>query len=123
MNEAIEQMLAKYNPQSTLDYENALKEILQEIILLGLDRSGFFEKAAFYGGTALRILHGLDRFSEDLDFTLLKPDKNFKFDKYFSGLERELKSFGFEFSLERIEKAEDRTIESAFLKTNTQMHT
>lgn len=121
MNEAIEQMLAKYNPQSTLDYENALKEILQEIILLGLDRSGFFEKAAFYGGTALRILHGLDRFSEDLDFTLLKPDKNFKFDKYFSGLERELKSFGFEFSLERIEKAEDRTIESAFLKTNTQM--
>lgn len=56
MNEAIEQMLTKYSPKSNADYENALKEILQEIILLGLDRNGFFEKAAFYGGTALRIM-------------------------------------------------------------------
>ncbi|MEN0057389.1 MAG: nucleotidyl transferase AbiEii/AbiGii toxin family protein [Bdellovibrio sp.] len=121
MNDVIEQMLARYNPQSTADYENALKEILQEIVLLGLDRSDFFEKAAFYGGTALRILHGLDRFSEDLDFTLLKPDPHFKLDKYFAGLERELKAFGFEFSLQRAEKADARTTESAFLKTNTQM--
>ena len=121
MNEAVEQMLAKYNPESMADHENALKEILQEIILLGLDRCGFFEKAAFYGGTALRIMHGLDRFSEDLDFTLLKPDINFKLDKYFSGLERELKAFGFEFFLERVDKSEARTTESAFLKANTQM--
>ncbi len=121
MNEAVQQMLEKYNPKSTDDYENALKEILQEIILLGLDRSGFFEKAAFYGGTALRIMHGLDRFSEDLDFTLLQPDPKFKLDKYFKGLERELKAFGFECSLERIDKSEERTIESAFLKANTQM--
>lgn len=121
MNEAVEQMLAKYSPKSREDYENALKEILQEIILLGLDRSGFFEKAAFYGGTALRILHGLDRFSEDLDFTLLKPDSNFKLDAYFSGLERELNAFGFEFSLQRVEKNQETATESAFLKTNTQM--
>ena len=121
MNEVVEQMLAQYKPQSSEDYENAFKEILQEIILLGLDRCGFFEKAAFYGGTALRIMHGLDRFSEDLDFTLLKPDSQFKLDKYFSGLERELKSFGFEFSLQRVDKSVDKTIESAFLKTNTQM--
>lgn len=121
MNEVIEQMLIKYKPQSADDYKNALKEILQEIILLGLDRSGFFEKAAFYGGTALRILHGLDRFSEDLDFTLLKPDSEFKLDKYFSGLERELKAFGFDFLLQRVEKSEDRVTESAFLKANTQM--
>lgn len=121
MNEAVEQMLARYNPKSSEDYENALKEILQEIILLGLDRNGFFEVAAFYGGTALRILHGLDRFSEDLDFTLLKPDPNFKLDKYFPGLERELKAFGFSFTLQRIDKPETRTTESAFLKTSTQM--
>lgn len=121
MNEAVEQMLNKYNPQSTEDYENALKEILQEIILLGLDRSGFFEKAAFYGGTALRIMYGLDRFSEDLDFTLLKPDLDFKLDKYFSGIEKELKSFGFDFSLKRIDKNNESTIESAFLKANTQI--
>ncbi len=121
MNEAVEQMLARYGPKSSEDYENALKEILQEIILLGLDRNSFFEKAAFYGGTALRILHGLDRFSEDLDFTLLKPDHNFNLNKYFLGLERELKAFGFDCSLQRVEKDDDRTTESAFLKTNTQM--
>lgn len=119
MNEAVEQMIAKYNPQSSEDYENALKEVLQEIILLGLERSDFFENAAFYGGTALRIMHGLDRFSEDLDFTLLKPNPQFKLDKYFSGLERELKAFGFDVSLQRVEKSEDRKTESAFLKTTT----
>ncbi len=121
MNEAVEQMLARYNPKSSDDYNNALKEILQEIVLLGLDRNGFFEKAAFYGGTALRIMHGLDRFSEDLDFTLLEPNPNFKLDKYFPGLERELSAFGFEFSLERVDKSESRTTESVFFKANTQM--
>ena len=121
MNEAVEQMLDKYNPQSTEDYENALKEILQEIILLGLDRNGFFEKAAFYGGTALRIMYGLDRFSEDLDFTLLVPDPKFTLDKYFPGLEKELKSFGFEFSLQRVDKDAAQATESAFLKANTQI--
>lgn len=121
MNEAVEQMLMKYHPQSREDYENALKEILQEIVLLGLDRNGFFEKAAFYGGTALRIMYGLDRFSEDLDFTLLEPNPKFKLDKYFPGLERELGAFGFEFSLQRVDKNVERTTESAFLKANTQM--
>lgn len=121
MNEAVEQMLARYNPQSSDDYENALKEILQEIMLLGLDRSGFFDKAAFYGGTALRILHGLDRFSEDMDFTLLKKDPAFKLDRFFPSLERELKAFGFDFTLQRVDKSEERVVESAFLKTNTQL--
>lgn len=121
MNEAIEQMLAKYNPKSKEDYENAFKEILQEIVLLGLDRSGFFEKAAFYGGTALRIMYGLDRFSEDLDFTLLQTDPGFQLEKYFSSLERELKAFGFEFSLQAVEKSREQKIESAFLKTSTHM--
>jgi predicted nucleotidyltransferase component of viral defense system len=121
MNEAIEQMLTKYDVKSSEDYQNALKEILQEILLLALDRNGFFEKAAFYGGTALRIIHGLDRFSEDLDFTLLKKDSEFNFEKYFPGIERELKSFGFDFTLERVDKNLDRKTESAFLKTNTQM--
>lgn len=120
MNEAIKFMLDKYNPKSQDDYGNALKEILQEIVLLGLDRSGFFESAAFYGGTALRILHGLDRFSEDLDFTLLKPNKDFKLDKFFSSMQTELNAYGFQFDLERVEKLEDRAVESAFLKANTQ---
>lgn len=121
MNEAIEQMLARYSPKSQEDYENALKEILQEIILLGLYRADFFEKAAFYGGTALRILHGLDRFSEDLDFTLFKPEASFRFDKYFPILARELKAYGFDVALSRVDKSEDRLTESAFLKANTQV--
>lgn len=121
MNEAIEQMLARYSPKSKEDYENALKEILQEIILLGLDRADFFEKAAFYGGTALRILHSLDRFSEDLDFTLYRPDLKFKLDKYFPILKRELKAYGFNVELTKVEKNVNRVTESAFVKTNTQL--
>lgn len=121
MNQVIDQMLEKYKLQSTEDYQLALREILQEIILLGLDRANFFEKAAFYGGTSLRILYGLDRFSEDLDFTLLKPDKSFKLDKYFSALEKELTAYGFHYNLERVEKSEDRLTESAFLKANTKL--
>ena len=65
MNEALEFMLGRYDCKSRKDYENALKEIIQEVALLGLWRAKFFERAAFYGGTALRILYGLDRFSED----------------------------------------------------------
>ena len=68
MNSAIEQMLKSYQVENIYDKENAMKEIIQEIVLCGLSRAGFFDKAAFYGGTALRIFYGLDRFSEDLDF-------------------------------------------------------
>ena len=82
MNDAVKIMIERYRCQSVNDYENALKEIIQEIALLGLWRSKFYEKAAFYGGSALRILYGLDRFSEDLDFSLLKKDKNFVFENY-----------------------------------------
>src|ERR1700680_4313996 len=96
MNQAILTMLGRYKCVTVQDYKNALKEILQELALLGLWRAKFFEKAAFYGGTALRILYGLDRFSEDLDFTLLKPDPNFDFTTFLEGMRKELASFGFE---------------------------
>ena len=71
MNTAIEQMLKNYRIENIYDQKNAMKEIMQEIVLCGLSRAGFFQKAAFYGGTALRIFYGLDRFSEDLDFSLV----------------------------------------------------
>jgi predicted nucleotidyltransferase component of viral defense system len=77
MDNSIRIMLNRYSLKSADNYENALKEIIQEIALLGLWRAKFFEKAAFYGGTALRLLYGLDRFSEDIDFSLLEPDKDF----------------------------------------------
>ena len=94
-SEALLQMLNRYQLNSIQDYKNAIKEIVQEIALLGLWRAKFFEKAAFYGGTALRILYQLDRFSEDLDFSLLKPNKNFDLSYYENFIKTELKGFGF----------------------------
>jgi predicted nucleotidyltransferase component of viral defense system len=115
MNSAVKTMLDRYSPASADDYENAVKEIIQEITLLGMWRAKFFEKAAFYGGTALRLLYGLDRFSEDIDFSLLNPDKNFNIDNYTRAVRDELSSFGFAVSVERKSKEIDTNIESAFM--------
>src|ERR1700719_69462 len=104
MNEALEFMLKRYACKSRKDYQNALKEIIQEIALLGLWRSKFFEKAVFYGGTALRILYGLDRFSEDLDFSLLMKAPNFEMKTYHQAVARELQSLGFEVTVEEKKK-------------------
>ena len=83
MNASLEQMLQAYSVESLYDRKNAMKEILQEIVLCGLSRAGFFKKAAFYGGTALRIFYGLDRFSEDLDFSLETKNPAFDLSEYF----------------------------------------
>ena len=119
----IEQMLLKYEIKTQNDIINAIKEIFQEIVLLGLYNGGFFKKAAFYGGTALRILYGLDRFSEDLDFTLLKSDSKFNIEDYFSYIACEFEALGIEVELKKKIKTNNSTnIESAFLKNNTQIH-
>ncbi len=119
----IEQMLKKYDPQSETELINALKEIFQEITLLGLYRGGFFDKAAFYGGTSLRILYGLERFSEDLDFSLLEKNSNFDIEKYFPSVVSEFEALGIEISLNKKSKSSDTNIESAFLKNDTSIHT
>lgn len=119
MNEAIQDMLARYACRTREDHLHALREILQELALLGLWRSKFFEHAAFYGGTALRVLHGLDRYSEDLDFSLLRPDPEFALAKYGEALRRELASFGFEVAFEPRSRRAHTPIESAFLKGDT----
>ena len=122
MNNAIEAMLAKYNPRNNEERENAIKEIIQEIALAGLSRGGFFEKAAFYGGTCLRIFHGLNRFSEDLDFALLKKDSSFKLDDYFPYLKKEFLSYGIDIDVEMKHKKEGDNIvdvQSGLLKGNT----
>ena len=121
MNSAIEAMLSRYNPQNSKDRQNAIKEIMQEIALAGLSRGGFFDKAAFYGGTCLRIFHGLNRFSEDLDFALINKDLDFKLDTYFPYLEKEFKSYGIDISVESKKKEENADVQSAFLKGNTLM--
>ena len=119
MHDAIASMLSRYECRSFNDYINALREILQEIALLGLWRGKFFEKAAFYGGTALRIIHGLDRFSEDMDFSLLAPLGNFDITGYASFLQKECEAFGFDVRFEKIEKTLQSPVQSAFLKANT----
>lgn len=119
---AIESMLAKYNCKNVVDYRNALKEIIQEVALCGLARGGFFEKAAFYGGTALRIFYGLDRFSEDMDFSLKSPDAEFDLTKYFSALKDELEATGFEITIEVKSKSHWTSVQSAFMKGNTLQH-
>lgn len=122
MNNVIEQMLSKYEIKNTNDEINALKEIIQEIVLAGLSRGDFFKEVAFYGGTALRIFYNLDRFSEDLDFALIEPNKDFDLSKYFNYIERELKSYGINLEISTKVKSIDSNITSAFLKGNTLEH-
>jgi predicted nucleotidyltransferase component of viral defense system len=121
MNIAVTQMLDRYQCKNEADYVNALREIMQEIALQGLWRGKFFEHAAFYGGTALRILYGLDRSSEDLDFSLLKPNPDFRLKTYGDALKRELESFGFTVEFSSKDKVVPFNIDSAFLKTNTKL--
>ncbi|MBQ3459812.1 MAG: nucleotidyl transferase AbiEii/AbiGii toxin family protein [Solobacterium sp.] len=121
MNSAIESMLEQYDPQNNTERENAIREIIQEIALSGLSHAGFFKKAAFYGGSCLRIFYGLNRFSEDLDFALLKSDQTFKLDDYFDTLKNEFLSFGIDINIEAKVKKTSTPVQSAFLKGNTLM--
>lgn len=122
MSGPIDSLIARYNPITAQEFENALKEIIQEITLAGLARANFFDKAAFYGGTALRVFYGLPRFSEDLDFTLLPEQPDFSLKTYFNSVTETLKSFGLEVEIEEIDKKVSTDVESAFLKANTKIH-
>ncbi|OGT46341.1 MAG: hypothetical protein A3E82_08875 [Gammaproteobacteria bacterium RIFCSPHIGHO2_12_FULL_38_11] len=117
--EIIQQKLLAYECQTVLDQENALKEIAQEIALMALSRSGFFRVAAFQGGTCLRILYGLERFSEDLDFVLDKPDTSFNWDIYIKSMRDEFRVYGY--TLEVTSKAKvDKPVRTAFLKADSE---
>src|SRR3990167_477851 len=96
INPIIDAQLKKYHPKNMLEEENALKEILQEVALFALSTTDFFSYALFQGGTALRILHELPRFSEDLDFILKKPNKNFQWEKYIAQMKKSFAIFGVE---------------------------
>ncbi len=122
MNSIIEQMISQHPSATQNDKKNSIKEIVQEIVLCGLSRAGFFREAAFYGGTALRIFHGLDRFSEDLDFSLMTVKSDFRLENYLSIVEKELMTYGFHFKADIKDKAVDSDILSAFVKGNTREH-
>jgi len=115
----ITEWLEQYKPTNNLQAEQALREIMQEIALAGLQRVGFFEKAAFYGGTALRIFHGLPRFSEDLDFSLLKAIPDFSLQPYLDGMLEQFTALGMQVTVAEKSKARKTNIDSAFLKADT----
>lgn len=122
MNPALNSLLERFAPSSAADWENALREIVQELALLGLWRSKFYEHASFYGGTALRIFHGLPRYSEDLDFSLLSPDPGFELAPHLDAIRMELAGFGFSFAVEHKPKEIETMIDSAFIKGGTKVN-
>lgn len=119
MDTLLNEYMKLYKPETPEDYRNALKEIVQEIALYGLSRSDFFQKAAFYGGTALRIFYGLDRFSEDMDFSLSEADSGFSLEKYFPYVEEALASHGLEMTVSEKIKSRQSDVKSAFIKGET----
>jgi predicted nucleotidyltransferase component of viral defense system len=115
----MKEWIETYKPRNNEEVKQALREIMQEIALAGLYRANFFEHAAFYGETALRIFYGLPRFSEDLDFSLLKTSPDFKIDSYLHFVLREFESLGLNVTIKNKIKSKETAIESAFLKTET----
>ena len=121
-NEIFNQMLSAYELTTEQQKRNATFEVNQQIILAGLYNGGFFNEAAFYGGTCLRIFHGLQRFSEDMDFSLLAPSDKFDFTKYFQPVIDQFAIIGREVEIKKKDKKNFGKVESAFLKDNTDVY-
>lgn len=122
MNELYEKMLSAYDQSTETARRNAIYEVSQQIVLAGLADGGFFDKAAFYGGTCLRIFHGLNRFSEDMDFTLLKEDSSFNFEQYFQPVIDQFALVGRKVEIKKKDKKSFGKVESAFLKDTTDVY-
>ncbi len=116
--EIIQERLAAYGCRSTLEEQQAVREISQEILLAGLGRTDFFGRAGFQGGTCLRIFHGLNRFSEDMDFALAAPDSEFRLSPYLDRVRDELVVYGYELEIDDRSRA-GRTVRKAFVKDDS----
>ena len=122
MSEIFEQMLQQHTIEGDNDRKNALYEVMQQVVLSGLYRGGFFKEAAFYGGTCLRIFHGLRRYSEDMDFSLLKKNPDFTLETYFPAIIEEARLLGRTVTITKKDKRNFGKVESAFLKDNTDVY-
>lgn len=122
MTTVFDSMLSAYNTSTPDNRRNAMYEVLQQVVLAGLYRGGFFKEAAFYGGTCLRIFHGLNRFSEDMDFSLLRKNPDFTLEAYFPAIIEECKMLGREVTITKKDKRNFGKVESAFLKDNTDIY-
>ena len=114
-----DEMVAAYNPQNATQKTNAQHQVMQQIVLAGLQKGGFFEHAAFYGGTCLRIFHGLPRFSEDMDFTLVEKNPAIHLENYFQPIREVFALTGKDVVITKKEKLHFGRVESAFLKEDT----
>ncbi len=121
-NDLYDSMLSAYDLSTEQQKRNAVFEVNQQVILAGLHNGGFFDVAAFYGGTCLRIFHGLQRFSEDMDFSLLIPNSDFDFTKYFQPIIDEFAVVGREVEITKKDKKNFGKVESAFLKDTTDVY-
>ncbi len=115
-------MLQGYPMDTDQQRRNTIFEVNQQVILAGLYNGGFFDEAAFYGGTCLRIFHGLQRFSEDMDFSLLASSDNFNFAKYFQPIKDMFEIVGRKVEITKKDKRGFGKVESAFLKDNTDVY-
>ena len=122
MSDIFEQMIAQHTIAGDNDRKNALYEVMQQVVLSGLYRGGFFKEAAFYGGTCLRIFHGLRRYSEDMDFSLLAKNPNFTLEPYFPAIIEEARLLGRTVTITKKDKRTFGKVESAFLKDNTDVY-
>jgi len=122
MNDIFNQMMALHKREGADGERNALYEVIQQIVLSGLYRGGFFNEAAFYGGTCLRIFYGLKRYSEDMDFSLLAKNPDFSLEKYFPAIIEEARLLGREIVITKKDKKNFSRVESAFLKDNTDVY-
>lgn len=121
-SDVFDKMLAEHHSNFDENRRNALYEVTQQIALSGLYRGGFFDKAAFYGGTCLRIFHGLNRYSEDMDFSLLQKDNSFHIEDYFPAIISEFKALGRDITIKKKDKRNFGKVESAFLKDTTEVY-
>jgi predicted nucleotidyltransferase component of viral defense system len=122
MSDIFEQMIEQHTIAGDNDRKNALYEVMQQVVLSGLYRGGFFKEAAFYGGTCLRIFHGLRRYSEDMDFSLLAKNQDFTLEPYFPAIIEEARLLGRTVTITKKDKRTFGKVESAFLKDNTDVY-
>lgn len=122
MNTIFDQMFSRYIINTRDDELNAVHEIMQQVTLAALYRESFFNRAAFYGGTCLRIFHGIKRFSEDMDFSLIEKNDSFTLEPYFDSIIKEFSSIGRKVEISKKDKKNISNIESAFFKDNTEVY-
>lgn len=117
-----DEMVEQYHPQNDAERTSVQREVMQKMALAGLNRGGFFDHAAFYGGTCLRIFHGLKRYSEDMDFSLTEKNDQIHIENYFQAIVDEFKTVGMPVEIVKKDKKSFGRVESAFLKEDTEAY-